>query len=379
MHPSSLLSYYPTYSVLDEALSSSSYKNLNIYIDLKNVFQTLYLEHAIVNLVESSKMSKSIDASIFLSLLSFLAFHKIYSIKRNIKLNFFIFFESGHSYYHLNISKDYKKSRKTDDLYDLDKESRELFFEILSKNYGLIEEAFNRVPSVKVIRLLNLEADFVPYYLVRNRLVDVSQETVHIIYSNDHDLLQCVGKNAFVFSKSAKVKRLVKRSEVMNNYLKCGKEIPDVYLPLAMSVIGDSGDDVKGVKNIGAKRFVESFQDLKLVVGGSMKMLYENVEGSKLMFNSSNYPNKYMNWIAREERDKGLISRNLKLVSFELLSRALDNPTSTEMVEKRKRLYQILLRSELVPFGEMKEALERSGVYIADDSLDVIYYGSGFE
>lgn len=379
MHPSSLLSYYPTYSVLDEALSSSSYKNLNIYIDLKNVFQTLYLEHAIVNLVESSKISKSIDASIFLSLLSFLAFHKIYSIKRNVQLKFFVFFESGHSYYHLNISKDYKKSRKADDLYGLDKESRELFFEILSKNYGLIEEAFNRVPSVKVIRLLNLEADFIPYYLVRNRLVDVSQETVHIIYSNDHDLLQCVGKNAFVFSKSAKVKRLVKRSEVMSKFLNCETDIQDVYLPLAMSVIGDSGDDVKGVEKIGAKRFVESFQDLKLVVGGSMKMLYENVEGSKLMFNSSNYPNKYMNWIAREEQNKGLISRNLRLVSFELLSRALDNPTSTEMVEKRKRIYKILLRSELVPLREMKEALERSGIYIGDDSLDVVYYGSGFE
>lgn len=379
MHPSSLLSYYPTYSVLDEALSSSSYKNLNIYIDLKNVFQTLYLEHAIVNLVESSKISKSIDASIFLSLLSFLAFHKIYSIKRNVKLKFFVFFESGHSYYHLNISKDYKKSRKADDLYGLDKESRELFFEILSKNYGLIEEAFNRVPSVKVIRLLNLEADFIPYYLVRNRLVDVSPETVHIIYSNDHDLLQCVGKNAFVFSKSAKVKRLVKRSEVMSKFLNCETDIQDVYLPLAMSVIGDSGDDVKGVEKIGAKRFVESFQDLKLVVGGSMKMLYENVEGSKLMFNSSNYPNKYMNWIAREEQNKGLISRNLRLVSFELLSRALDNPTSIEMVEKRKRIYKILLRSELVPLREMKEALERSGIYIGDDSLDVVYYGSGFE
>ncbi len=379
MHPSSLLSYYPTYSILDEVLSSSSYKNLNIYIDLKNVFQTLYLEHAIVNLVESSKMSKSIDASIFLSLLSFLAFHKIYSIKRNVKLKFFVFFESGRSYYHLNISKDYKKSRRSDDLYGLDKESRELFFEILSKNYGLIEDAFNRIPSVKVIRLLNLEADFIPYYLVRNKLVDVSKETAHIIYSNDHDLLQCVGKNAFVFSKSAKVKRLVKRSEVMSKFLNCETDIRDVYLPLAMSVIGDSGDDVKGVDKIGAKRFVESFQDLRLVVGGSMKTLYENVEGAKLTFNSSSYSNKYMNWIAREERDKGLISMNLKLVSFELLSRALDNPTSTEMVEKRKRLYKVLLRSEIVPLREMKEALERSGVYIGDDSLDVVYYNSGFE
>jgi hypothetical protein len=35
MHPSSLLSYYPTYSILDEILSKNNYKKLSIYIDLK--------------------------------------------------------------------------------------------------------------------------------------------------------------------------------------------------------------------------------------------------------------------------------------------------------------------------------------------------------
>ena len=55
MHPSSILSYYPTYSLLDEITSySSNYKQINLYFDIKNNLQTLYMEHAIVNLIESS-------------------------------------------------------------------------------------------------------------------------------------------------------------------------------------------------------------------------------------------------------------------------------------------------------------------------------------
>ena len=77
MHPSSLLSYYPTYAILDEIVSKKNYKNINIFMDLKNNLQTTYMEHAIVNLVENTKRSKFIDTSIFTSIISFLSFHKI--------------------------------------------------------------------------------------------------------------------------------------------------------------------------------------------------------------------------------------------------------------------------------------------------------------
>ena len=72
MHPSSLLSYYPTYAILDEIVSYGSYNELNIFMDLKNTLQSTYMEHAIVNIVESTKKSTKIDTSIFSSLISFL-------------------------------------------------------------------------------------------------------------------------------------------------------------------------------------------------------------------------------------------------------------------------------------------------------------------
>ena len=70
MHPSSLLSYYPTYNILDQIVSYNNYKKLNIFIDLKNTLQTTYMEHAIVNIIQNSKNTKYIDTSIFSSVIS---------------------------------------------------------------------------------------------------------------------------------------------------------------------------------------------------------------------------------------------------------------------------------------------------------------------
>jgi len=378
MHPASLISYYPSYSILDEVLSFSDYKSLNIYIDLKNVFQALYLEYAVVNLVENTRKSKTVDTSMLVSLLSFLAFHKIYSVKRNININFFVFFESGPSYYHLNVDKNYKRRRKIDILYGLDEESKQLFFNIMNQNYSSIDYIFNKIPSVKIIRLFNLEADFIPYYLIRNGLVDLSPSTAHIIYSNDHDLFQCVREDSYVFSKVVRSKRLIKKGEVMKFLLKVDDDLPDIYHPLALSIIGDTGDDIYGVKGIGSKTFVRIFSDLVQIVGG-MGKLYENVRKSRPIFNTSyvKNPNKYIESVLQEENMNRLISKNLKLISFELISRELDNPTSTEMAERKKQIYRTMVQKELVSINVMKEVLERGNVYIGSDDLETLYYNSG--
>ena len=131
MHPSSLLSYYPTYAILDEIVSYSNYNKINIFVDLKNCLQTLYMEHAIVNVIENTLQVNYVDTSVFSSVISFLSFHKLYSLKRNIEVNFYIFFERGQSYYHKNISSKYKISRRIDDLYGLPVEKREAFFKII--------------------------------------------------------------------------------------------------------------------------------------------------------------------------------------------------------------------------------------------------------
>jgi len=375
---SNLLSYYPTYSILDEVLSSGKYDTINLYIDLKNCLQTLFMKFMIENIVENTLMSKRSDSSIFESVLTFLAFHKTYAASRNIKINFYIFLETGKSNYHLNISKKYKISRRIDDLYGLDREKRDLFFLTLQKNFMLIEKALNKMPNINVIRLPYLEADFVPYHLITRELVDRSENVGHVIYSNDHDLLQCLNDDVYVYVKVPKIKKLIKKGQALKSYLKFDKNYPDEYLPLVMSIIGDTGDDVDGIKGIGGITIQKIIEEIVILVGG-IENLYQNVVKGKEIFpmDLNDHPNKYINLVIKKEKTEKLISNNLKLVSFEILSRFLDDPISTEMLEKRKIIENVLQEKEIVDKERMRKVLEMSRIYITDDSLDRIYYNGG--
>lgn len=374
MHPSSLLSYYPTYAILDEIVSYGNYKKLNVFIDLKNNLQTTYMEHAIVNIIESTKKSKYMDTSIFSSLISFLSFHKIYGMKRGIDISFIIFFESGDSFYHKNISKTYKISRKIDNLYGLEREDRDLFFNVLQSNFKLIETACNKLPAVKVIRLPNLEADFVPYYLLSRKKIQHDGTVGHIVYSNDHDMWQCAAKDSYIFSKSAKTKKIVKSGNILELLLKKPNDIEDIFLPLAMAVIGDPGDDVDGVKGVGPARFLEIYPQLRAMTG-DMKSIYKKVENGEDLFDHipSKIQNKYLRKVVDAELKNKRISDNLKLVSFELLSRALDNPNTTEMIGKRKIIEDRINSNTPYPVASLKTALTKLGVYLEESSIDFLY------
>ena len=359
-----LLSYYPTYSILDEVVSESGCKKLNLFIDLKNTLQTTYMKFSIEAIIESSLKSKFVDTSVFSSLISFLNFHKLYSAKRHIDVNFYIFFESGHSYYHTNIWKKYKIDRRTDDLYGLDKEKRDYFFEILQKNFLLIEKAAAKLPNTYVIRLQNLEADFVPHYIIRNKLIDET-DSANIIYSNDHDMLQSINKNTYVFSKSQGGKKLVKNGMVLKHYYKFEKNYPDEYLPLMMAIIGDPGDNVDGIKGLGPKTVEKFIEDFVGECGGIDEIYNNAFLGNPILkLDIDKIQNKYMRIVA-ENMD--IVSRNLKLVSFEVLSKFLDNPNSTELVEKRKMIEDSLRNKKITEYEVLIGALEKTGVFITEE------------
>lgn len=377
MHPSSLLSYYPTYAILDEIVSYANYNKINIFVDLKNCLQTLYMEHAIVNIIENTLQARYVDTSVFSSVISFLSFHKLYSLKRNIEVNFYIFFERGQSYYHKNISSKYKISRRIDDLYGLPVEKREAFFKIMRKNLILIEKACNMMPNVNVIALNNLEADFVPYYLIRNKLVDCGPNVANVVYSNDHDLLQTIqlANNVYVYQRVPQYKKVIKKNEVMKRFLKVDKPFPDDYLDISMAVIGDGGDDVDGVRGIAQKTMSKILEEV-VNLGGGIEKIRENVVRGKPIFdpNLPTNPNKYMSKVLFEEKNNKLISNNMKLVSFEILSRFVDDPISTEMVKKRKHIIEVLQNKKVAPLQVIRGALEKSRVLLEDNTLETIYY-----
>ena len=112
---------------------------------------------------------------------------------------------------------------------------------------------------------------------------------------------------------------------------------------------------------------------------GGVEKLYDDVFNSRpiFQFGDSTFKNKYINQIVEQEERNNLISNNLKLVSFELLSREVDEPSNTEMIEKRERILQILSNNSQARLESMKKALEMNRVFIDRDILEVIYYNGG--
>jgi 5'-3' exonuclease len=143
-----------------------------------------------------------------------------------------------------------------------------------------------------------------------------------------------------------------------------------------MAVVGDQGDDIDGLNQIGGKRAAECIKEL-VEVGGGLEQIYSNVVHDKPLFpiELQENLNKYILKIVNEESGSKIVSRNLKLVSFEVLSRFFDNPSSTEMSDKKSKVIQILNNQEIIPKDVLREGLEKSRVLFDDDDFSNLYYG----
>lgn len=376
MEPSTLLSYYPTYAILDEARSLvGNTTNVNLFVDVKNVLRGIYMKHAVENIVESTRTSRYMDSSIFSSVLTFLSFHKMWAYKRGVNINFFLFFESGHSVYHLNIDKTYKCSRKIASIYGVDVAYQEEFFEILQANLRLIEKACNGFPNVYVLRLHNLEGDFIPYYLLTRASFGKNPDQLNLIYSNDRDMWQSINKNTFILSKTGKNKKLVFPGTIVPEFLKRECKIDDSYFPLVKAIWGDTGDDIDGVVGVGPASIVDIFPEFQTMVG-SIDDIYDNIQNRLPIFNAipSKIENKKLKSVVDAELDSGLITKNLKLISFELLSRALDDPMESTMHDRKAYLIKMLNEKEVVKLKVMSETLKRFNVTLDEDALSSIYH-----
>jgi len=376
MQPSTLLPYYPTYSILDEARSLvNNPSNINLFIDLKNVLRGIYMKVAVENIVESTRSSKYVDTSIFASLITFISFHKMWAYKRGVNVNFFIFFESGHSVYHLNIDKTYKCSRKIASVYGVDVSYQEEFFSILQSNLQLIEKACNGFPNVYVLRLHNLECDFLPYYLLTRASFGKNPDQLNMLYSNDKDMWQTIDEKTFIFSKIGKTKHLITPGGLMTKFLKRECQIDDSYFPIVKAIWGDTGDDIDGVEGVGPAGIVSFFSEFQPMIG-SIEDVYENIQNNLPIFNviPSKIENKKLKSVIDAELTSGLISKNLKLISFELLSRAVDDPVESKMNERREHLKRSLNEKEIIKLNVMLETLKRFNVTLDEDALASIYH-----
>ena len=160
----------------------------------------------------------------------------------------------------------------------------------------------------------------------------------------------------------------------MEMMLKKKNTIPDNFLPLAMAVIGDPGDDVEGVKGIGPASFLNIFEQLTAMTG-DLEQIYNKIESNKDLFDfiPPSVTNKKLQSIIDAEVKDKRISKNLRLVSFELISRAIENPMTTELRDKRLIIENNLKANTSVPLDKMKDALVRNNVFLEESSIDFLY------
>lgn len=368
--PSQIFSYYPKYEYLDNTLSISNRKKLKLYIDVKGCATSLFQEWAVKSIVNNSQYNQ-VDTSLFAAILQFIAYHKEYAIKRDIDLDMYFFMESGKSSYHYDIYKDYKANRKSSDLFGLDEKSKDLFFGVLDTNYTVLEKVVNKIPNCCFIRLKYLEADFVPYYLLNYGLsyVDIN-DSVHIIYSNDKDMYQCLTRpNIYQFCRSYKTVRMMTGDDIYQNWIHMDikTDQPAAWFPIVLAIIGDSADGYSGVNRIGPAKVRDSFSEIQRMCGNSISEVYNNIRHKQPIFKCE--PDSKCSSAVKIYKDQDLVIRNIKLASYQLICDAMEEGYPDYMGDRRKQIYQIINNDNKVTAGRiLSEALNRAGLLgILDD------------
>ena len=107
-----------------------------------------------------------------------------------------------------------------------------------------------------------------------------------------------------------------------------------------------------------------------------MDDVYDNIQNRLPIFNviPSKIENKKLKDVVDSEINDGLLTKNLKLISFELLSRAVDDPMESKMIERKDHLRKLLNEKEIIKLNVMSETLNKFNITLDEDALNSIYH-----
>lgn len=370
-----MLAYYPKYSYLDNLLSCNPKKTINLFIDVKGCLTGIYQEWCVRHIINSSKTERHLNLDMFSSILMFIAFHKRYAQKREIKFNFYFFMEQGKSKYHLNIYDKYKKNRMNSDFFGLDTKSREEFFSILDKNYSLCEYVINKIPNCHFYCLKHCEADFMPYYLMKYKITDIDkEESLNIIYSRDKDMLQCLEfENSYQYYKAANCDKTdyITQETLFKHFCKMDcKPVRDSakWFPLVLSLCGDSGDGIPGIKGLGPKNVYKNMDTIMKAFNYNADKMYQRVmNGDNLLTESWEYSSTpTLTKIFSNSVD---LCRNMKLISYKALSEYILGGFPTSTIELKEYIDKIWNNTVKLPsYKVLWDNLNKKGL---SDIVDI--------
>ena len=310
------ISYYPTYAELDEVIDRYKPKRVNIFVDLKNCISGVYLDEAAKTMLLAHDNSKQPPSDIFQSWLDFVAFHYKYMYERTVNLHLYTFADTGQSQYHDEIYKDYKASRSITNYKTLSMLEKDAVKNITKKNIEVIIKSARKLHNSYGIYLSYCESDFCPHYYIEKHYNDPS--ILNIIYSSDRDMLQTL-----IFDNTIQFYRKNKENKMWidKNNWKEKLKIEDSYnIPIEnyvfmKSIMGDTGDDIPGVKGIGPKSVIKYVNDVSIT---NLDFLKEHID---TLSKKDSKDKKAVRIL--ESWDE--VIRNYKLVSFDALIKKINH------------------------------------------------------
>lgn len=280
---------------INELLNKKKYKKINFFIDFNSVTKGFYNKTIIFEEINHFIENKTYPKKLLYELKDYL--NDIYSKYKNYYINFIIFYDIGANTQNRSISSSYKADRSS--LRDfLDDGQKELHREIKKYYFEKIPEKFNKKGFSKIIYMPEYETDFIPYFTLRNELIDSREkDTLNIILSVDKDLLQCC-KYENTYQSVNIYKRSEKRMEILlyndNNaitYIYKNYRLGDLdsnYVPLLLAMAGDKSDGIEGIKNVGIKKAINLIRTYEIPpdVNSSTKFPKELEQHKKTIINN---------------------------------------------------------------------------------------------
>lgn len=341
-----LISFFPSNDIADHL---SKYKNLRIFVDIKNCMTSLFIREVCEDLVTVSKNADHIDSSVFQSLLNYAIYWKKFQKRFGINISIYFFMDTGKSSYHTEIERDYKESRLLNDqiLEGADDNRRKI---IINRNFDIAENVLNALPNIYFFRLRFLESDFVPHYLIYHRLPGeeprVDEETFNLIVSSDKDMYQTLkGPNCgMIYRSNTGKKKFVTNQNFFLNYIKVNdndpvdhkyikmlQQISPDLVDVCMSLVGDAVDDIKGVPGIGPRTSLKILTNPEFhrACGGSIDQVRTRIQSGGKFFspsvveevkkNNSNMDKLVKKCILYND----VVTRSFRLISYDALIRWL--------------------------------------------------------
>lgn len=370
INSSQFFSYYPKYEYLDKLLSANPKKHINLFIDVKGCATALFLEWAVRHIIEHSRNDRHIDMSLFSGIMEFIAFHVLYGQKRDVTFNFYFFMEQGKSIYHKDVYSEYKNNRLVSDFFGLDLQDREYFHQVLDKNYDLCEYVYNKIPNVCFFKLKYLEADFIPWYLMKYLMKQEDlQNSINLTYTKDKDMLQNLQfPNSYQFYKGAYKDsiKIISPKTLLKHWAKLDSNVEldrvAEWFPLFLSMIGDMADGIPGIKGVGAKSVIKHIDSIVKTYGNNPDAMYEMVmKGTDVLSESFQYVKTMTS--RKVFGNQEALKRNMRLISFRSLSEWINGGYPLDTIEKKKYIENIFNNTaKLTDYKVITNALQSKGL-----------------